>query len=60
MATRQFIDNFKLVTEFYQITGQELEEAKTTARNDMKNAETCFTAIAEKIRAAIACYESGD
>lgn len=50
ITSRQFAADFKLVTDHYQLTGQELEDAKTSARSDMENAEICFSDIANRLR----------
>lgn len=50
MATKQFVDNFKLVSGHYMLSGSEVEEAKQCARDNMADAEICYQALADEIR----------
>lgn len=51
-APRQFAEDFELVAEHYQLREHgEYERAKAAARDNMQNAITCYTAIANRLRA---------
>ncbi len=54
-ASKQFVENFMLVAEYYEFEAHgELEEAKQGARDDMEQAEICYASIAEHVRIMMA------
>ncbi|MHB8915792.1 MAG: hypothetical protein ACYC4K_08270 [Thiobacillus sp.] len=50
-VSRQFSDNFRMVSEFYGCTDAEIAEMKEAARSDLANAEIAFQNMAEQIAA---------
>lgn len=50
MATKEFIGDFKLCMDHYEVTGEELEYEKQRCRENMKEASICYASIAEKLR----------
>lgn len=51
-VSRQFAENFDLVVRHYALPPEEVEEAKAAAKGDIEGAETCFAAMADRIRPA--------
>lgn len=50
-VTQQFIADFEFVAEYYNLRALgEYEQAKESARRDLKNAIECYAAIASSLR----------
>lgn len=49
-VSREFVENFNLVTRHYALPPEEIEGAKAAARRDVDAAATCFAALAHRIR----------
>lgn len=51
-ATRQFVDDFEVVANYYGLhESGEYELAKQVARDDLENAVPCYARMAELVRA---------
>lgn len=48
-VSKQFADDFAAVCARYNLTAEEIKEAKQAARRDLANAETCFAALAGEV-----------
>lgn len=60
MASRQFVEDFKLVSEHYELERLgEIEAAKQAARDDMESAEICFREMAKRIGVEMKKREDG-
>lgn len=46
IVSKQFADDFNLVASYYNLTPQEVKEAKEAARNDLDSAIVCFASLA--------------
>ena len=49
-ASKQFSDNFKIVSEYYACTTEEIEKMTEEARKDIGNAEISFDLMANEIK----------
>ena len=50
MASRKFVADFELVSEYYKCDDSEIVNMKSAARADMTNAVVTFALLADEIR----------